>query len=286
MDMRQVAKDTLDIVKKGKYKYYFSDNPRGYVINYIPSSKNIYLCDNNYMYHVNSKFSSNPNNFPIYDNHSVTIVATDTVSAIYDIAYNKYLDINNCKEIGVLNFASATHPAGGFLNGATAQEETLAYCSNLYDCLTSEKGNLMYANNKKRPSPYYLDDMVLSETTFFKDINYNIVINPKTVWVVSAPAVNMNVIKQYPDITDRDVDEVMLRRMRKVLLIMAYKHCVFLILGAFGCGVFGNNPKNVAENWRYLLFEEGMIKYFKDVTFAIYDRVGSKNYEAFVEIFK
>jgi uncharacterized protein (TIGR02452 family) len=57
----------------------------------------------------------------------------------------------------VLNFASATSPGGGFLNGARAQEEYLARSSCLYQCI---RHNPMYEYHRTQNDPLYSDYMI------------------------------------------------------------------------------------------------------------------------------
>jgi uncharacterized protein (TIGR02452 family) len=59
----------------------------------------------------------------------------------------------------VLNFASATSPGGGFLNGARAQEEYLARSSCLYQCI---RYNPMYEYHRTQNDPLYSDYMIYS----------------------------------------------------------------------------------------------------------------------------
>jgi len=52
----------------------------------------------------------------------------------------KVLNVPTVKAVLDLNFASAKNPGGGFLNGALAQEESIAVGSGLYDTqLKNEK---------------------------------------------------------------------------------------------------------------------------------------------------
>ena len=51
---------------------------------------------------------------------------------------------------------------------------------------------------------------------------------------------------------------------------------IAIILGAFGCGVFKNNPYTVAQIFNELLKKEGFEKYFEHITFAIYDKSRTK----------
>ncbi len=43
------------------------------------------------------------------------------------------------KKVCVLNFASATNPGGGVVNGSSAQEECICRCTTLYPCLNTDR---------------------------------------------------------------------------------------------------------------------------------------------------
>ena len=43
------------------------------------------------------------------------------------------------KKVCVLNFASATNPGGGVVNGSSAQEECICRCTTLYPCLNTDE---------------------------------------------------------------------------------------------------------------------------------------------------
>ena len=65
----------------------------------------------------------------------------------------------------------------------------------------------------------------------------------------------------------------MRRRMQLALAIFAEQGAKHLVLGAYGCGVFRNDPRMVAIWWKELL-EAGMQKYFDSIFYAVLDRGG------------
>ena len=78
--------------------------------------------------------------------------------------------------------------------------------------------------------------------------------------------------------------EVMEKRMRYILKLFAAKDDRKIILGAFGCGVFGNDTTDVANIFYKLLKDEGSEKYFEYITFAVYDPKGQQ-YNVFKQKF-
>ena len=60
-----------------------------------------------------------------------------------------------------------------------------------------------------------------------------------------------------------------------------------LILGAFGCGAFANDPKLVSKTFKTILIDEGYYKYFQNVHFAIFTALNEKkNFNEFNEAFE
>lgn len=179
------------------------------------------------------------------------------------------------ENIGILNFASAKNAGGGFLNGAQAQEESLAMCSNLY--LTQIQNSTYYDSNRSCSSMLYTDLMIYSRDVVFIREDVGTLWNqPIIASVLTAPAVNLGV---YLSRTNSDLDyanEVMKNRMRKILKVFIEQKNHTLVLGAYGCGVFRNDPNTIAKFFGQLLKEEGLETYFEEVVFAVFDSSKSK----------
>jgi uncharacterized protein (TIGR02452 family) len=150
---------------------------------------------------------------------------------------NMYVDKNVC----ILNFASAKHPGGGFLRGSMAQEESIAYVSTLYHSLV---GNDMYEINKEDSKNGLYNDIAIytSEICVFKlDRDDKDYIEPFYVSIISCPAVNKLDAKR-KNVEESTIYDKMIERIRLILETAKTHKVDVLILGAFGCGVFGNDP--------------------------------------------
>jgi uncharacterized protein (TIGR02452 family) len=190
------------------------------------------------------------------------------------------------QKIGVLNFASAKNPGGGFLGGASAQEESLARSSSLYASLT--KNETMYKYNRGRSTYLYSDYMIYSpEVVFWMNDEGKLLKKPVIADVLTAPAPNKGAIIQNhcPD-QIKELEFTFRRRIEKMLRLAASQEVECLILGAWGCGVFRNEPVEVATYFHELLTGEYQGR-FKKIVFAVYDRSRSQDcYNAFSQKFE
>ena len=204
----------------------------------------------------------------------------------------------------ILNFASAKHPGGGFLRGSPAQEESIARSSGLYPTLIRHPE--FYEENKKSQKDnigLYLNYAIYSpDVPVMRNDAGEWLEEPYLVSVVTSPAPNRHAILNVDDddryvlvgkedkpisddeaeAVEKKIEEVFDGRMRQVLSIMAAQGHRTIILGAWGCGVFGNDPLMVAE-----LFRDNLKKlpFFDRVSFPIYDRSDSETLRSFVQIF-
>ncbi len=186
--------------------------------------------------------------------------------------------------LGCLNFASAKRPGGGFLGGAQAQEESLARASGLYACLQMKPE--YYARNKAFGSALYQDTIIYSPgVPFFRDDNGGWLAAPVLASVITAAAPNVSALKEQNKFDAEDVAEVLENRSRFVLAIAAHHQIDRLVLGAWGAGVFGNDPKQVAAIFAELLGGD-FAGAFDDVVFAVLGtRETSANHRAFADVF-
>lgn len=184
--------------------------------------------------------------------------------------------------LGVLVFASAYHPGGGFLKGSMAQEEAIAYCSNLYVQQTTAEGNRFYKDGNSCKTKAYTNNMIYSEVAFFRKSSFDFA-PPKVVDVITSAAINKGAMMKNGE-SISSANDIMKNRMRYILELFAEKGTKELILGAFGCGVFKNDPKDIARIWKELLLEDGYGAPFDKITFSVLeDR--NQSYKTFVNVF-
>jgi uncharacterized protein (TIGR02452 family) len=169
----------------------------------------------------------------------------------------------------VLNFASAKHPGGGFLNGARAQEESLARSSALYGCI--EKSG-MYAHHRASGDCLYSDWMIYSSgvPVFRDDDSGELLEEPYLAAFLTAPAPNAGVVLQRDPSRRDEVNMVMAARASRALAICAAERHRYLVLGAWGCGVFGNDAGVVARAFGAEL-DAAYAGAFDEVVFAVLD---------------
>ena len=169
----------------------------------------------------------------------------------------------------MLNFASAKHPGGGFLNGSLAQEESLALCSGLYACQTARHVHgPFYGHHAALKTPIYSHRVIFSPNVpVIRDDASLQLIAPYHVAVLTCAAVNAGVCAAR-GIADAVVSEMMSARIRYVLAVAASRQQRHLVLGAFGCGVFRNDPHDVARIFAAALRHD-FPGSFQSVTFAV-----------------
>ena len=184
----------------------------------------------------------------------------------------------------VLNFANAHKAGGAFRLGASAQEEALCRNSTLYASISSKAAREMYRYNNTHLSRVESDYMLYSpEVCVFRNERGSLKEKPFMTSVVTVPAPNRYGMAFFA--SKRCVRETMMRRMRIMFRIAAKHGHRNLILGAWGCGAFGNNPKDVASDFKTVLVDEHYERFFDEVCFAIYGRENSANVRAFRGVF-
>jgi uncharacterized protein (TIGR02452 family) len=187
-------------------------------------------------------------------------------------AARRLVEQEGWQDVACLNFASAKNPGGGFETGAQAQEESLARASGLFACINLKQG--MYEANRRSKSCLYTDNLLISPLVpVFRDDADVLLDAPYTVSIITAPAVNAGVVRRRggPDVDK--IEATMMGRAEKILSLAVIHNQQTLVLGAWGCGVFKNSPREVATYFKHFLSEAGTFRgAFQKVVFAIYDR--------------
>lgn len=211
----------------------------------------------------------------------ISVIDTDSVSAAF---------MCPSEDVAILDFASYKQPGGMFREGSRAQEECLCHTSDLYNILSSEK----LLDAFYRPN-------IAEGKTFGLNGNRMIIV-PKVLYMPSpqqkrefttiiCAAPNKKAAMKYFNVTPDVCDGYMYDRINYMMQTLATVNVTdgllpvkinTLILGAFGCGVFGNDPRYVATYFKYVI-DNIVPNVFQNIIFAIPDNT-SENYRAFTEV--
>lgn len=164
-----------------------------------------------------------------------------------------------------LNFANANFSGGGYILGGDAQEESLCRASMLY--YTIKDCNKFYNHNRFKSVPFiYSDYMIYSPNVpIIRNGNDILLDNPIECSFITCPAVNRTFAKFFT--SNKKIKSIMKRRIEKILSLAVSKNPQVIVLGAWGCGVFGNQ-KDVVLN----LFENAINEIVPDsikIIFAV-----------------
>jgi uncharacterized protein (TIGR02452 family) len=175
--------------------------------------------------------------------------------------------------VAALNFASAKNPGGGFLNGATAQEESLARSSALYASLLTAPE--YYERHREMSSALYSDTMILSPNCpIIRDDDGWLLDEPLLVGFITSPAPNAGVARNCAREFNQ-IPSIIARRSEYILALAASHGYTRLVLGAWGCGVFRNDANVVAS--AFVGHLRGMwAGRFESVLFSVLDTSASQ----------
>lgn len=184
------------------------------------------------------------------------------------------------KDVACLVFASAKSPGGGFLNGAEAQEESIARSSALYPCQVAARE--FYDFHRRQDDLRYSDRVIYSPgVPVFRADDGGLLDESYAVSFLTAAAPNLGAIVTNQPTAAASVPGVLAVRAERVLAVAAAHGHRKLILGAWGCGVFRNDPAVVAA-----AFAAGVgraRRHFDHIVFAVLDRQrGTPTHDAFI----
>ena len=199
------------------------------------------------------------------------------------------------RRVAVHNFASATNPGGGVVEGSKAQEESLCRCSTLYPALnTEELFSRYYLFHRNRQDVRYTDACIYTpDVLIIKTDEMMAKRLPESQWrqadILTCAAPNlrrvpynfMNPGNGLPaEVSAEELFEIHRKRAKHLLTVAAAHKDQILVLGAFGCGAFRNDPQVVAKAYKETLAEFSGV--FEHVEFAVFCSEWDKeNYEVF-----
>ena len=255
----EIARRTVDILKRGEYStgnrsVSIADDLQAAVdgtVHYDPDTLQSLIDD------------LQPSNR--YDSTEFQVTNCTTLAAANELV------ASDTGETLCLNFASAKNPGGGFLNGSQAQEECLARASGLFACI--EPVREYYDVNRNCGTSLYTHHMIYSpRVPVIRDDADELLDVPYCVSFITAPAVNAGaLLKNEPQKADL-IEPTMRERIERLLAVAVRHNVANLVLGAWGCGVFRNDPAEVAR-WFYepLAEDARFSSAFGKVVFAVLD---------------
>ncbi|KAK1764636.1 hypothetical protein QBC33DRAFT_497187 [Phialemonium atrogriseum] len=243
-----------------------------------------------------------PNDCPRHPTPAtIKVVNSDTLNAALAIATEPSSAPLSDRPV-VINFANHADPGGGWLNGAWAQEEALCFRSSLFASLPHSQYPLAMDEGLYSPDvlvvradrtsghgllPGAVKGAPAAATAALPAVSVLTIAAlyrpPVRTFLVPDPAAGAALRKRKKLVYGREKDRGITKaKMRLSLRMAAANGQGLLVLGALGCGVFGNPAEDVAHCWLEVLSEDEFAgNWWREVCFAVYDPNLTGNYEIF-----
>ncbi len=256
-----IAQQTVEIVKQGRY-----DLANGRAVEIAPlvdfclAATRFYLPEQ-----LEATRRSVLASVPEGDEATIEVRNESTLAGIFRPL------AETSEPVAALNFASAKNPGGGFLNGSQAQEESLARSSALYASLLRAPD--YFERHRASRSCLYSDAMIVSPSCpIFRDDDGNLLERPIAATFITSAAPNAGAIASNTPEELPLLRETFVRRSEHVLALAAAHGCRVLVLGAWGCGVFRNDPAMVADAFASHVGKGGpWSRRFRRIVFSVLD---------------
>jgi uncharacterized protein (TIGR02452 family) len=266
MSLTGLAKETLQILETGEFV-----SANGDVINFSVEQK---LAEKNTKLYRPEEVADLLNKKIPSDRQSLPIV--EVTEETTQVAAHRLVTSEGCEDLVLLNFASARNPGGGFITGAKAQEEDLARCSGLYPCLLTQPE--YYETNRVQDSLLYTDYLIYSpQVPWLRVRNRELLDRYFLASVITAPAPNAGQVLRRDPNAMPEIERALRQRAGYVLAVARDNGHRSLLLGAWGCGVFRNDPNLVADAFGMWLESPRFQGCFDRVVFGIYDSSKTKD---------
>lgn len=266
-----IFKETLQIVNDGKYVINGKNVALKHSVSELEQA--IFFPEKNVKVIIGEQMRLR-HGLPV-DEIPVKVTNKDTFSAALDMS--RYSSLG---EIAVLNFANPVNPGGGVKYGAMAQEEDLCRKSTLYVSLKSESVSEFYQFHKKECDCFSSHSIIVSPNVeVFRSYNNDLLPYTFSVAVISCAAPIFDGTKKKSYSYD-EYTSLLYERIMSILSICEKMGYTKLVLGAWGCGSFSNDPKLMAK-----LFYKALCKFngaFKEIEFAVFG--GAINFDSFHEV--
>lgn len=186
-------------------------------------------------------------------------------------------------QVAVLNFTNPTNLGNGWLQGRNSQEASLVRASGLIACLQTQS---WYRNPDHHVNPFYDDTVIVSpHVPIFRGHDGDLLEQPWTANIVSAAPVHASGVRKYTPMREAEIPLHVARRATRIIEAAASTKANVLVLGAWGCGRFGNQPDVIVNAFR-VAFESPALRAFAIIDFAVPDVSASAQlYQAFYQRF-
>lgn len=211
----------------------------------------------------------------------------DTLEAAFDFHRRRK---ESEKPVLVLNFANPHRPGGGIRSKPGTQEEHLCVKTTLLCSLETEKAWPFYQVNLDCGTQAQTDTILYSPNTVVirnSDLSLRENPFPIAVMTVSAPIASRMEPEELPDL-----ENILQKRIYGMIRTAIEEGYTRLVLGAWGCGNFGNDPELVAKLFHQVLMESnpmtgtGIVDYFEEIAMAVFDNSAEQRwYQPFARYF-